>query len=87
MDYQYLTMERTGDKYKSLMGLATIEKLESIDWMNHETPMHVIPPIFSPQDVPYAYHFREEEVKQPADKQENDKIPTALFGTGQFHEL
>lgn len=71
MDYQYLTVEANGDKYKSLKGISTIETLESLDWMNNGAPLHFVPRIFSPLDIPYAYHFKEEDTKVASEESQD----------------
>lgn len=79
MDYQYLTMERVGDSYRSLEGLSTINKLESLSWIENGAPLHFMPSLFSPADIPYAYHFREED---PKVHQDENLQQGSLFGTG-----
>ena len=81
MDYQYLTMERMGDNYRSLEGIVTITKMESLSWLENGAPLHFMPSLFSPLDVPYAYHFREEDNKAPPDESLKQG---ALFGTGKL---
>lgn len=79
MDYQYLTMEKNGDECKPLGGLVTITDLELTSWLTNGAPLHFMPQIFSPLDVPYAYHFKEEDNKKSAELQQG-----SLFATGQI---
>ncbi|XP_067946099.1 general transcription factor 3C polypeptide 5-like [Watersipora subatra] len=69
MDYQYLTMERVGDEYRSLRGISTLESLESTSWLDNGAPLHFIPQIFSPLDIPYSYHFKEEDNKRSEEEE------------------
>ncbi|KAF6017838.1 GTF3C5 [Bugula neritina] len=90
MDYQYLTVEANGDKYKSLKGISTIETLESLDWMNNGAPLHFVPRIFSPLDIPYAYHFKEEDMKVASEESQDGSSfnagPTARKKRSNFNQ-
>lgn len=83
MDYQFLTMERVGDSYRSLQGLSTITSLESMSWLDNGAPLHFMPQIFSPLEIPYAYHFKEEDNKKSEEELEHG----SLFGTGANSSL
>ena len=71
-------MEKTGDTYRSLQGLCTLDTIEPLSWLDNGAPLHFMPQIFSPLDMPYSYHFKEEDNK----KTDDDVAPGSLFATG-----
>lgn len=83
MDFQYLPMERhkDGTGYKSLLDLLIPPTLSPISWLQGESPVFILPQVFSRLDTPAVQPLRDEPRRRVLPGKPSGRPENVLGGT------